>query len=276
MAKLVVIRNALVQLWWTLSSARGLAGWLAVIRLKALGIARRSERGGKNAEPVGVPMRELGGSELWVRPATTDMIMATLDYRHGLHLPPAEASGRPMKRIVELGVNAGGALAGLAYRYPEAKLLGAEPDARNVALAERNVAAFGPRARIVQAAIWDADTDLAIQGSDAFGLTVTSLGKDGAAPAGASVVGAMTIDSLLAAHAPGDDIDFMLMTIEGAEPRVLGAGGDWVRRVRSIRVELHEPIGYLAEDCLAQLRGLGFEARAIPELQGGWALGVRR
>lgn len=275
MARLKVVRDALVQLWWTFAAAQGSKGWFAVVGLKATGILKRAERGGKGAEPVGVPMRELGGRELWVRPATTDMIMAVLDYRHGLHLPPDEVAGAPMRRIVELGVNAGGALAGLGERYPDAQLLGAEPDARNVALATRNVSAFGARAKIVQTAIWDHDCDLAIEGDQAFGLTVRPLKAGEELPSGADVVPALSVDSLLEAHAPGEEVDFMLMTIEGTEPRVLGAGGDWVRRVRSIRVELHEPMDYRAEDCLAQLRALGFEARAIPDLQGGWALGVR-
>ena len=277
MAIVTRTRNALEQLWWTLSAVRGPMGWLAVVRLKVTGIIGRKTRGGKGAEPMAVPMRELDGRALYVRPATTDMIMAVLDYRHGLHLPPSEVASAPMGRIVELGVNAGGALAGLGARYPEARLLGAEPDPRNVALAERNVADFGTRARIVQTAIWDSDGDLAIEGTDAFGLTVREVDSEQEEhAAGAEIVPALTIDSLLAAHAPGEEVDFMLMTIEGAEPRVLGAGGDWVQRVRSIRVELHEPMGYLADDCLSQLRALGFESRAIPELQGGWALGVRR
>ena len=276
MAIVTRIRNALEQLWWTLSAARGPLGWLAVVRLKVTGIIGRKTRGGKGAKPMAVPMRELDGRALYVRPGTTDMIMAVLDYRHGLHLPPAEVAAGQMGRIVELGVNAGGALAGLGARYPEARLLGAEPDSRNVALAERNLASFGTRARIVQTAIWDSDGDLAIEGTDAFGLTVREVDSEHEKPAGAEIVPALTIDSLLAAHAPREEIDFMLMTIEGAEPRVLGAGGAWVQRVRSIRVELHEPMGYLADDCLAQLRALGFEARAMPDLQGGWALGVRR
>ena len=273
--KLTAITNALLHLWWTLFAAHGIRGVLAVLRLKSVGVLRREERGGKDAEPVAVPMDELGGRDLFVRPATTDMLMAVMDYRAGLNLPPPEVANRPMKRIVELGVNAGGALASLGHRYPEARLLGAEPDPRNVALARRNVASFGERAEIVQAAIWDRDTELVISGEEAFGLTVAEREPGAAIPDGASLVPALSIDSLLSAHAPDEEIDFMLLTIEGAEPRVLAAGGDWPSRVRSIRVELHQPLGYLADDCLAQLRVLGFRAHAQPDLFGGWVLGVR-
>lgn len=267
------ISTALKQLLWSLQEASGLAGKLGVLRAKAAGIMRREELG-PSAEPVAIPMRELGGRELYIRPATTDLLMAVIDYRGGTHLPPAEVAGRQMERIVELGANAGGALSGLAARYPGARLLGAEPASDNVRVARRNVERMGAQAKIVETAIWDSQTELELIDGESFGFMVREAGPG--SPKGSPRIPATTIDALLDEHAPGEPVDFMLMTIEGAERRVLAAGGDWVERVQSIRVELHAPLGYGAEECLAQLRGLGFEAYADPLHFGGWAFGVRR
>lgn len=251
----------------------GSSGAWSVLRLKldsALGAAR-----GPDAPARAVAMRELDGADLLCRPGTTDLLMAVMDYRGGLHLPPAGATIRPDGLIVELGANVGGALSSLGTRYPEARLVGAEPDPRNAALARRNLGRFGARASVVETAIWDRDTTLALRGHQSFGMEVFEI-DDPSEAGGAPTVQAMTIDSLLDRVAPGDEIDYLLMTIEHAEPRVLAGGGEWVRRCRSIRVELHAPISYDAEACMAQLRSLGFEASADPHFFGGWAFGVRR
>ena len=72
-------------------------------------------------------------------------------------------------------------------------------------------------------------------------------------------------------------IDYLHVTIEGTEPRVFAAGGDWRSRVRSLRVELHPYFGYGAAECIAQLEALGYRAwlAPAPAPAGKWVFAVK-
>ena len=223
MPVLAAMSTALQQLFWSLQAASGLVGKARVFRAKATGILHRGALG-PSAEPFAIPMRELGGKDLYIRPATTDLLMAVIDYRGGTHLPPAEVASESMNLIVELGANAGGALSGLAERYPDARLLGAEPSADNARVARQNVERLGGRAEIVETAIWDSQCELELIDGESFGFMVREAAPD--SKAGTPRIPATTRRAPLRACSPGEVIDFMLMTIEGAERRVLQAGGD--------------------------------------------------
>ena len=164
-------------------------------------------------------------------------------------------------------------LAKLAVLYPVATLLEIEADPANAALARRNVAQFGDRCTIVQAAVWDHDTDLVIEGERAS-LLITRKATDGEAPDATRVRG-RTVSNLLAEHMPEGPIDFMHLSVQGAEARVLAGDVDWIDRVRSIKVSLHPDVGLTREVGRARLRQFGFQAWTEPDLRGGHVLGVR-
>ena len=86
-------------------------------------------------------------------------------------------------------------------------------------------------------------------------------------------VEALSLNSLLAEEGRDFRVDYMKMDIEGAESEVLRQHTEWADRVDSIKVDVHPP--YSVEDCLRDLRALGFEAR--PDRQH-WACveGVRQ
>jgi FkbM family methyltransferase len=249
---------------------RGLAGVGRVL------LADRAP-GLRRDEIVAVPMRGLGGRPLMVRPRTSDLYNAAWYYLDDLHLPPPGIRDEPLERICELGSNIGAALTALALNYPRARLVGAEPDAGNAAVARRNVARFGDRCEIVEAGIWDRDSELVVERSSEHGehgFTVRE--RDASDPADTPSISALSIDHLLAQHMPEAQVDYMHVSIEGAEPRVLAAGGDWPARTRSMTIELHPYAGFAAEDCIPALRRLGFEAWVHPKLPEKWVYAVRR
>ncbi len=223
-------------------------------------------------------MKALGGRELYVRPGTSDLRNAGYYYRGDLFLPPPEVAGGDLQRIVELGSNMGAALTALAVRYPNATLVGVEPDPGNAALAARNVAAFGDRCKVVEAGIWDADADLVVDRDTRYGehgFTVRPRNDED--PPGLPGIRALSIDSVLGQHLPGDEqVDYMHMTIEGTEPRVLAGGGGWPGRVRSLRVEAHPELDYPAAACIADLEALGYRAWPDSRLPEKWIYAVRR
>jgi len=264
------MRSLMLQL----RAAAVLGGAIRVLQVLLLKRVRRT-----SAEPqdaIGVPMKALSGAKLLVRPGASDLRNAAYYYSSRLYLPPPSIAGQPLRQICEMGSNMGAALTALALEYPQARLLGVEPDPGNAALAARNVARFGERCVVEQAGIWDSDVELVVDRGSAYGehgFTVRP--RTPADPAEMSGVAALKIDSVLARHMPTGEIDYMHMTIEGTEPRVLRAGGDWVKRVRSLRVEAHPELDYPADECIADLRALGYDAWADDRLPEKWIFATR-
>lgn len=240
-------------------------------RRALLGLLRGgNETGG--GEPVAVRVRQLGRT-VHLRPGSTDIDVIADDFVFRYQLPPKELGSRPLKTVWELGTNIGVGLTALAVRYPGASLLGVEPDPGNVALARRNLGDLAGRCRLVEAAVWDEDTELVVEGDQEYGLTVRPH-TDGDSAALPRVRG-LSLDTLLADNEPDGSIDFMLMDIEGTERRVLARNTGWAQRVAAIKVELHPETGYTAELCAADLQRLGFRTRMEPLWWGGFVHGLR-
>ncbi len=226
-------------------------------------------------QPIGVPMKALDGGELFVRPGTSDLRNASDYYALELHLPAAEVAAGELHQICELGSNMGAALSALATRYPAARLLGVEPDAANAAIVRRNVSRYGERCTVVEAGIWSADAELILDrasdyGEHGFRLRERDEGEDPAA-----AIAALSVDTLFARHLPEGPIDYLHITIEGSERRILEAGGSWTRRVRSLRIEAHPNLGYPAAEVIADLERLGFRAWPDLRLPEKWVHAVR-
>ena len=67
----------------------------------------------------------------------------------------------------------------------------------------------------------------------------------------------------------------MHMSIEGTEPRVLSAGGEWPARVRSLRLEAHPELDYPTASCIGDLEALGYRAWPDSRLPQKWVYAVR-
>jgi FkbM family methyltransferase len=240
-------------------------------RVRLARVKAESRLGGERA-PVKLELAPTG-APFHVRPGTTDLVTLLQAFLDSYHLPPAQALDPEPRQICELGSNVGAGVVALAARFRAAKILGVEPDPENAALARVNVAPFGRRCRILETAIWDEETDLIVEGERSSGYTVRPWRpgdpRERAVPA--TTVGALLDDAF-----PDGPIDYLRLSIEGTEPRVLARGHSWAERVRSIRSELHPHHGFGADDSVALLEDLGFEAWAEPEDWGGFAFGVRR
>jgi FkbM family methyltransferase len=254
----------------TLGSFAAMQDWRT--RLQLLGIKLRTRLHPHDRKPVGLRMRELDGRVLFVRPGTADMNAIVLDYIQGTHLPPPQFVNRDLRQICEFGTQIGTGLAGLAARYPRARALGVEPEPENAALARRNVEAFGSRCQVIEAAIWDKEEELTVEGFWVSGYTVRPSRPED--PPDRRVRG-ITVDRMLQEHMPQGDIDYMVVSLEGSEPRVLAAASGWARRVASIRCATAPAMGFSGEDAVRLLTGLGFDAWWEPSPGVGWTFGVR-
>lgn len=248
----------------SLSIGAGPSGKLAVARLIAAG------RRGSSTEPRRIPVTRFG--DVWMRPGSTDLSNSAAYFGLDLFEPPPELRGKDLSLLCELGSNMGGCLVGLATTYPGARVLGVEPDPENAETARRNTERFGERVRVEQAAVWDQPGSVGVDrgtGRGEHGIVIReSSGADVTVPA-------RTIDELLESFAPGEIFDYIHVTMEGSEERVFAAGGEWPKRVRSMRVEAHPYYDYPIERCIEQMEALGFRAWAETEPPDKWVYAVR-
>ena len=168
--------------------------------------------------------------------------------------------------IWDLGANIGLTMAHFAYGYPNARVLGLELDADNVALARQNTAAWGDRCTVIHAAAWVRDGEVHYRGWPGGTSNYQVTGAAEGTP-----VRAVSLATLLRDY--GGPVDYMKVDVEGAERDLLRDGAAWSDDVRCLKVELHGD--YRVDDCQADLRRLGYATRVDPR---HWAcvIGVRR
>jgi hypothetical protein len=207
-----------------------------------------------------------------IRPNTTDVGLIFGHVAGGQHLPLRPIADQPLRQICEFGTNIGLGLADLALRYPDAHLLGVEAHPTNANLARINLARFRDRCELVEAAVWDANGEVILEG-DQPGL-IFSRADDEPAP-GAMRARAVTPQKLLEEHMPDGMIDYLHLDMVESEPRILEPGTDWIGRVRSLKVQLYEGHEFTPARCLNLLRDLGFEVVSDMGPHGPFAFGFR-
>lgn len=138
--------------------------------------------------------------------------------------------------IVDLGANVGYSAVYFLERYPEARCICLEPDARNFEVLLKNVARYGDRVRCEKAAIWDNDGSVTLDDGGFVGNEWGIRVQEGLAM---GAVRALSMATVLSSFSPAG-ADILKMDVEGAEKVVLGKSCEaWLASVRSICVELH-------------------------------------
>ncbi len=209
-----------------------------------------------------MPIPALGGHAVRVRPATSDLRVIDNTFWGRYHLPPPELAAPGV--VVDLGSNIGLTMSHFALLFANARIAGVELDSGNAVLCRRNIAAWSDRCTVLQAAIWSDDGEVAYhRNPDEAWAYRFGVRGDGAAV----TVKARTLDTVLESILPNETIDFLKVDIEGAEQHLLRAGGNWVDRVRVLKVETHEP--YSVAACVRDLGRIGFSARPDDAHWGG-------
>jgi FkbM family methyltransferase len=238
--------------------------------------AERARPSARKAVPVRV--KSMNGRVVWLRPRSSDRAAFEFLYQ-GYHLPP-ESTG-PVARIAVLGANIGLLLGNLADRYPNARLLGVEPDPDNATLARRNLAHLGARCTVLEAAAWHRDEQLTLSwDADAWGQTLArSPDRGGAATAALQVdavaAGPLRVDAidagrLLDMFGNQGPIDYLLVNIESAWYEML-KHGEWTRNVRCIKIEIQDHY----DEAVPLLEALGYRAQLRRLHWGAFVTGIR-
>jgi FkbM family methyltransferase len=146
---------------------------------------------------------------------------------------------RPPRVIIDAGANVGLSAIFFANKYPDARIIAVEPEARNFAILASNVAPY-PNVTPVEAAVWSENTDIDLfdPGIGHWGY-LTRRSTDTVTGTWCQKVRGLTIDRLM------DDfglsrVDVLKLDIEGAEREVLDDPTAWIGRVDAIIAELHD------------------------------------
>jgi FkbM family methyltransferase len=260
--------------------ARSLLAWPDTLRLvsdvesfrRFRALERSTARWAPGESTVAVRLRALGGAALHLRPGSADPWVVRDTFLDGSHRPPDGLVGADARLIWDLGAHMGSTMADLAVRHPGARVVGVELDPENARLCRTNLAPWADRTELVEAAVWTHDGRAAIEmGADDVAHRVSSSGADGESAGG---VPAISLDTLLerCGGGPGARVDWVKMDIEGAERSVLREATGWASAVRAMQLEVHPP--YTVDECLADLRALGFRAWLASPAEGAGMPGV--
>jgi FkbM family methyltransferase len=208
------------------------------------------------AEPVAINVKSLAGKRLLCRPATSDPWVLWDVFANQFQQLPKEIESP--RTIVDLGANVGYTAAWYAARYPAARVIAVEMDSANHELAQRNIAAFGDRCTVLNAAIWDSDGELEYDGGEEQGFRVATLDPEQVAIRRRSVR-SRSLDSLFE-ELGLEHVDFVKMDIEGAESVVFSGSLKWLECVQALKIEVHPPMTLMA--CQQVLELHGFSCRA--------------
>ena len=183
---------------------------------------------------------------VWVRPRTSDIAVFNQIFIGEAYDLPFVI---PAKLIFDLGANVGYASVYFAHRYPDARIVAVEPEARNFKALVKNTRPY-PNIVTLEAAGPASHEKLVVDDSGSAwefrGNCLCSDRKD------MSSVDGVTIDDILNDWSDGATIDLLKIDIEGAERELFSTPCDsWLERTRIIVIELHDRIIPGCEHALA-------------------------
>ncbi len=181
----------------------------------------------------GKTLVKVNGRKVWLRNNKTDQQVFFDTFLHQYHRPPVRLEQHPT--IVDLGSNIGLTIIDLKLQYPDARIIGAEPDRDNYETCLQNIAGLKD-CEVVQAAIWKSDGVVRYGGTDeqSYSVNDESVTTKGISPS-------MTMDSFIEQNKIGQ-IDYLKMDIEGAEYAILldCKNKNWLQKLKYLSIEVHD------------------------------------
>ena len=168
---------------------------------------------------------------IWLRIHSTDADVYEQVLKDEQYWPVAKDGDVAV--IVDCGANVGYASAYLLSRFPRARVIAIEPFPANAELCRRNLAPYGSRAMVIDAAIWSRCTKLKLENRyKEWGVGVRPLWWPGET---GDIITGIDLPSLRLKR-----IDLLKIDIEGSEAELFAHDTErWLPSVSNIAIELH-------------------------------------
>jgi FkbM family methyltransferase len=173
----------------------------------------------------------------FARLGTTDWMVLDEIYLLGGYNCVAHGVRTPIRRVLDLGANVGFSVRKWHELFPDAEIVGVEPDGENLRLCEMNCRCLGKKFRATQALAGAVAGFAALDyNHGAWGIrkAVSEACKPGAAK-----VPVMSVPQILAETGWGDGVGFLKCDIEGSEWEVFANCRSWIHQVAHLLIELH-------------------------------------
>lgn len=265
-----------VSAYQRIDERRKLYGLEGALAIRA--VEKSQQRGNREETPL-VPIRPPGTRKrLWMRLGTSDpwvakQVFISEEYEPLKHL-------RDVHTIIDCGANVGYTSAYFLDHHPQAKVLAVEAATENIELCRRNLQAYGERAAVVHAAVWDSPGKLQVfcpqrsREKMAYAWRVRDAeaaapeADDGPVDSGVPVeyISSVTVNDLI--DQAGGFADILKIDIEGAEAQVFAGDTSWLDRVRALAIEIHW--GNCDQVVKKAFEGKPFQTSASGELTMFW------
>lgn len=149
--------------------------------------------------------------------------------------------GEMPKVIIDAGCNNGFSMAYFKSKYPDATIIGVEPDKSNFLMAQKNTASLSG-VFLENKALWYETSTVQLRdtGKGDYAFSIIHHGEV------VSTVDTITMDGIMSKYKL-DVIDILKVDIEGAEKEIFTSGDNaWLGKVRCIIIELHD---WIDEGC---------------------------
>lgn len=188
----------------------------------------------------------LGSPDLWV----LDELFMGDEYKAVVRTDLGD-----VRQIVDLGANAGMSIRFWLNRWPDAKVIGVEPDDQNIEVCGLNAGQHrgGANVSLVQACVAGHERAVILDRThheSMYAMTeVSSAAKQ--TPETGDTISALTLPTILERCNALPTIDLLKVDVEGAEREVFESCAPWIGRVRFMVLEIHPPysVEQLLSDC---------------------------
>lgn len=140
---------------------------------------------------------------------------------------------KDVKVIFDLGANIGLTSRYFANTYPEATIISIEPESTNYKTLQKNISGF-ENIHSFNCGIWDKSCFLKIVDSTTEKWAFQVVESEEETP-----IRAVSIDELMNQY-NFDYIDILKIDIEGSEKQIFEQVGEWITKVSTIMIELHD------------------------------------
>lgn len=170
--------------------------------------------------------------------------------------------------VIDCGANVGYSNAYFLSTFPQCRVIAIEPDSKNYAALQRNLAPYSDRAKLINAGIWSHTAELVIS-KDKYrdGREWSRQVRVCEAGEKADIQG-VDLGSILS-ESGADRLSLLKMDVEGAEAVVFADNYEsWLRQVDAIAIELHDDsvFGNASDIFFSAIDGEGFEISESGEL----------